>query len=163
MSRTASVDSRTYLPDESHGAEILDFVSALERAGVAAPEHRPAIVDADGTRTEIPDSMVQVLRQVAHALGQGQGVNVAPLNAMLTTQEAADYLGISRPTLVRILDRGDLPMERPGRHRYVRLRDLIAYQEQSRNRRRLALDEMTRASEDAGLYEATDGPPPAMR
>lgn len=163
MARNASADSRTYLPDEGHEAEILDFVEALERAGGSAPTRRPAIMAADGTQTEIPDSMVEVLRQVAQALGRGQGVNVAPLNAMLTTQEAADYLGISRPTFVRILDREEIPMQRPGRHRYVRLSDLLDYQERTRQKRRAALDEMVAVSEEADMYAATDGVAPRMR
>lgn len=164
MSRTsASVDSRTYLPDQGHEAEILDFISALERAGGQALQRRPAIVSSDGSQHEIPEAMVEVLRQVATALSAGMGVNVAPLNAMLTTQEAADFLGISRPTLVRILDRGEIPMEQPGRHRYVRLSDLLDYQQRARAKRRQALDDMVALSEDAGLYHATEGLPPAMR
>jgi excisionase family DNA binding protein len=93
----------------------------------------------------------------------GMGVNVAPLNATLTTQEAADYLGVSRPTVVRLLDAGEIPMSRPGRHRYVRLVDLIAYAERVRKTRANALDEMAREAEAAGLYDVLDGPPPAMR
>lgn len=164
MARTSvSIDAHTYLPDEEHGGEILDFVAALEQAGRQTARQRPALVGSDGRRTEIPESMVEVLRQVANALSRGMGVNVAPLNAMLTTQEAADFLGISRPTLVRILDREEIPMERPGRHRYVRLSDLIEYQDRTRRQRRAALDEMVRTSTEDGLYEATDGPPPPMR
>ena len=77
------------------------------------------LVGADGEHVVIPESMFPVLRQVAEALAQGMGVTVAPLNAMLTTQEAADFLGISRPTLVRVLERGEIPFQKPGRHRYV--------------------------------------------
>ncbi|MBK9102411.1 MAG: helix-turn-helix domain-containing protein [Austwickia sp.] len=164
MARTsASSNSTTFLPGHQDEAVILDFIGALERTGGRAPERRPAIVSADGTQHEIPEAMVDVLRQVAHALGAGMGVNVAPLNAMLTTQEAADFLGISRPTLVRILERGELPMEQPGRHRYVRLSDLLEYQQRSRADRRRALSDMVRLSEEVGLYEATDGPAPSMR
>lgn len=164
MPRTsASVNARTYLPDQEHEAEILDFIAALQGSGQSAPAHRPAIVEEDGTRHEIPASMVDVLRQVAEALSAGMGVNVAPLNAMLTTQEAADFLGISRPTFVRILERGEIPMEQPGRHRYVRLSDLLDYQNESRETRRQAFNDMVRAGVDSGLYDATDGIPPAMR
>lgn len=160
--RAATVGTRTYLPQGGHEAEIRAFVHVLERAGeLGGPG--PALVEGDGTRHPIPESMVGVLRQVAEALSAGLGVNVAPLNAMLTTQEAADFLGISRPTLVRILERGEIPMEKPGRHRYVRLSDLLTYQERARTSRREALDDMERASDEAGLYEATDGIPPAMR
>ncbi len=164
MPRTAAtVDTHTYLPDTGTEAQILDFVTALQRAGGHAPEHGPALVDGDNNRTEIPAAMVDVLRQVAEALGRGQGVTVAPLNTMMTTQEAADYLGISRPTFVRILDRGDIQMERPGRHRYVRLSDLLDYQARMRAERAEALDSMARDAESTGLYDATDAPPPPMR
>lgn len=164
MPRTAtSVDTRTYLPDADTEAQIIDFISALERAGGQAPEHLPALVDAAGRHTDIPAAMVDVLRQVTDALGHGLGVTVAPLNAMMTTQEAADFLGISRPTFVRILERGEIPMQRPGRHRYVRLSDLIAYQQRVQRRRSQLLATMAHDADAAGLYAATDCPPPPMR
>jgi len=90
-------------------------------------------------------------------------VSVIPQSARLTTQQAADYLGVSRPTIVRLLERGEIPMTKPGRHRYVQLQDLVTYREATRDRRRDILDAMTREAEDLGLYEATDGPPPPMR
>lgn len=163
MTRTASFAARTYLPDSGTEAQIIDFVRALERSGAQAPSIGPAIVDAEGRRSEIPPAMVDVLRQVAESLSRGQGVTVAPLNAMMTTQEAADYLGISRPTLVRILERGEIPMERPGRHRYVRLSDVLSYQKRVREMRAATLDAMAREAEHDGLYEATDALPPQMR
>lgn len=164
MSRAAAVPApRTYLTDDRDDAQILDFVRALEAAGVRAPEAMPSLVAADGTRFELPPAIYDVLKQVAEALAGGMGVAVAPLNAMLTTQEAADYLGVSRPTLVRMLDRGDLPMEKPGRHRFVRLSDLVAFQDQQRVARRRALSEMQRQGQEDGLYDATDGPAPRTR
>ena len=115
------------------------------------------------TRIELPDQLHAVLVQVAEALNQGLAVSVIPQSARLTTQQAADYLGVSRPTIVRLLERGEIPMTKPGRHRYVQLQDLVTYREAMRDRRRDILDAMTREAEDLGLYEATDGPPPPMR
>lgn len=163
MSRTAAAPTaHTYVPDVED-ALILDFAAALEAAGRRAPEAKPSLVDADGRRLELPDAMYDVLRQVAEALASGMGVTVAPMNALLTTQEAADYLGVSRPTLVRILERGDLPMERPGRHRFVRLSDLVAFQAAQRKERRGILKRMQQEGHEDGLYAVTDGaiPPPA--
>jgi excisionase family DNA binding protein len=91
------------------------------------------------------------------------GVNVAPLSAMLTTQEAADYLGISRPTLVRILERHEIPMEKPGRHRFVRLKDLVDYQDRMKEQRRTALEAMVADAEEDDLYAKTDRPAPTTR
>lgn len=161
--RSAASAARTYLTDDAEDAKILDFIRALETTGQAAPEQRPMLVSADGTRHELPPAMFDVLRQVASALASGMGVTVAPHNAMLTTQEAADFLGVSRPTVVRLLENGVLPMEKPGRHRFVRLSDLLAHQDAERCRRREVLDAAARAGEADGLYAATDGPPPQTR
>lgn len=160
---TAGSDARTYVPEDDQGAVIADFVRVLDEAGLAAVGSRPALVAADGERYELPESMFAVLRQVAEALPSGMGVRVAPLSARLTTQEAADHLGISRPTLVRILERGEIPMEKPGRHRFVRLKDLVDYQDRTRAERREALSAMVADAAEDGLYARTDGPPPRTR
>ena len=157
MTKTAAgPDIHTYVPEETVDPALIAF---LREAAAQAPE----LVGANGERLRLPQAMYDVLRQVAEALSNGMGVIVAPMNARLTTQEAADFLGISRPTLVRMLERGDIPMEKPGRHRFVRLADLVDYQQRQRQQRRSALDRMAREGEADGLYEATDGLPPRTR
>lgn len=164
MSRVAaSRNVQTYLPDNGPDAQIIDFVRALESSGGKAPATRPALVAPDGTRLEFPEAMYNALRQVAEALSSGMGVTVAPMNALLTTQEAAEFLGVTRPTLVRILERGDIPMEKPGRHRFVRLEDLIAYQQRLRDQRRSALEDMVTDALQDDLYTKTDRLPPRTR
>jgi excisionase family DNA binding protein len=96
-------------------------------------------------------------------MAHGQGVTVIPQNALLTTQEAAELLGISRPTLVRLLEDHEIPFEQRGRHRRVMLADLLAYQVSMRRERREALDRMAQEGQAAGLYEATAGPPVRTR
>ena len=73
---------------------------------------------------------------------------------MLTTSEAARLLGVSGPTVVRLLEAGEIPFERPARHRRVRLADVLAYRAQ--RARSAALDEMVRVSEEGGFYELPD-------
>ncbi len=90
-------------------------------------------------------------------------MSVAPLSAILTTRNAADYLGISRPNLVRILERGEIPMEKPGRHRFARLKDLGEYQERMGVQRRDALEQLVGDAEEGGLYERLDRPAPRTR
>lgn len=157
----ASNDTTTYTPD--HDADIIDFAAALESAGRQVAEVRPAILLPSGDRLEIPDELLDALLKVAAALAEGKGVTIAPMDAMLTTQQAADFLGVSRPTLVTMLERGDIPMEKPGRHRKVRLADLLKYQDELRTQRRAALERMVRDAEADDLYAKTDGPPPRTR
>lgn len=161
MSRTAARSMHTYVPDPNH-EELETFVRILAESGIG-PAGRPALVAADGTRHVIPESIFGALRQVADALSAGMGVTVAPMNALLTTQQAADFLGMSRPTFVRLLERGAIPMHKPGRHRFVTLEDLVAYQDRITHQRREALDAMVTDAEADDLYSATDGPAPRTR
>lgn len=86
---------------------------------------------------------------------QGGSVSVEPIDRQLTTRQAAELLGVSRNTLVRLLEENELPFERLGdsRHRRLRLNDVLAYRERKRNERRSRLDEMTRQADEAGLYD----------
>ncbi|GAB2688716.1 helix-turn-helix domain-containing protein [Thalassiella azotivora] len=82
-------------------------------------------------RTLVPgDDLDGVLEDIRHALDRGLSVTVTSHAATLTTQEAADVLGVSRPTLVRLLEQGRIPYDQPGRHRRVHLADVLAFQRQ---------------------------------
>src|SRR6185312_7657021 len=104
---TASVfdQKHTYVP--SQGADGVDFVGFLKASGRAVANAGPRLVAADGTGREIPEEIFAALLQISEALSAGRGVTVMPTDSQLTTQQAADYLGFSRPTLVKLLERGD--------------------------------------------------------
>jgi excisionase family DNA binding protein len=121
--------------------------------GSAGLRQAARLVAPGGTSVDLPPALFAVLAEVARAMLAGRAVTVSPTSARLTTQEAADLLGVSRPTLVKLLDRGDIAHERPGRHRRVRLDDLLRYQDRQRPERRAALRELTRSAQDAGLYD----------
>ncbi|QOR70990.1 helix-turn-helix domain-containing protein [Ruania alkalisoli] len=153
---------RTYVPSSETESVTEKFAEQLE-AMAAATTERPALIGPHNEEIPLPREAFEILLQVYEAMKHGLAIHVAPLNAQLTTQEAANYLGISRPTLVKLLESGAIPFIKPGRHRYVRIDDLIAYAEQLRNERAAALDEMARDAEDDGLYDLLDGPPPKTR
>ena len=70
---------------------------------------------------------------------------------MLSTQDAADLLGVSRPTVVKLLQSGEIPYTQPGRHRRIQLEDILDYQHRVRSERRDALAAMSaQAAEDDG-------------
>jgi excisionase family DNA binding protein len=72
-------------------------------------------------------------------LHAGKAVTIAPQTMKLTTQQAADLLGVSRPTVVRLITDGTLPAERIGNRHRLLLDDVLAYREQRRNRQYEAL------------------------
>lgn len=157
----AGKDAMTYVPQETYAASLTTLLAALHPG--ESSDKRPALVEVDGTRIEIPEPVFDALLDVVSALSRGEGISVVPRSAVLTTQDAADFLGISRPTLVKLLESGDIPFAKYGRHRKVTLADLLDYQDRSRKERSQALDDLVRAGQAQGMYEATDGPPPPMR
>jgi excisionase family DNA binding protein len=148
----STAEDRTLLPE--HRAEIAELRAFLDRVPQAS---EPAVLcGPDGTARTLPAEVYEALLVVVRALSEGKAVTVAPVNTTLTTQEAADLLGVSRPTFVKILDEGEIPFSRPGRHRRVLLTDVLAYQELRRAKRRSGLDRLVELTEGSGLY-GTDG------
>lgn len=139
------LDRTVFPPHEEHVLrELEDFLNSVPVARLRSPE---------GHETLIPDEVYEALRDVVEALARGMAITVAPHDTRLTTQEAADLLGISRPTFVKLLEQGELPYSQPGRHRRVLLTDVLDYQRRSREATRRGLNELVELSEDAGLYE----------
>lgn len=125
----------TYLPSEVDTDDLAEVRSFLEahasRGGDVAPRYL-LVGGREGEQVELPRPVYDALLLVAEALAAGKGVTVAPESALLTTQQAADLLGVSRPTVVRLADLGDIPVERHGNRRRIRLGDLLAYRERRR-------------------------------
>lgn len=130
--------------------------ATLERIEAALSEREgatPRLLTSDGETIELPESLIRLLRNAAHRLSEGQDVQLLATDAELTTQQAADLLNVSRPYLIRLLDGGTFPYHHVGSHRRIRLANLLAYKRQRDEQRREALHELTRLSQELGLYD----------
>jgi excisionase family DNA binding protein len=112
------------------------------------------LVTPEGEEHELPHSVYDVLVDVLHqVLVLGNTVKVMSVDAELTTQQAADLLNVSRPFLIKLLEKGDLEYRKVGTHRRIRLEDLLVYRYQRDADRRRLLDEITSESQALGLYD----------
>lgn len=114
-----------------------------------------ALLGPDGEQIPLPLEVYRTLTQIVEAMRAHRAVVVAPVDQKLSTQEAADYLGISRPTLIKLLESGKIPYETVdgSRHRRVELGDLLDYQSQRTVERRRTLQALVAGAEESGLYD----------
>lgn len=101
-----------------------------------------AIMEDAGVIVPLPARAVALMYQVLSAMAEGVPISVIPHEAELTTQQAADFLNVSRPYLIKLLDEGKIAHSKTGRHRRVLFKDVAAYKQQSRLARRDALAEL---------------------
>ncbi len=139
-----------YAPDqENQNVKELDEILAKQ-------EGVPGLVAPSGEVYELPHSVYEVLRDAVHELAQGVAITIMPMHSQVTTQRAADILGVSRPHLVKLLEREEIPYHMVGKHRRIRLVDLLVYKNQRDSKRRQILAQIKADSEELGLYDLED-------
>ena len=101
----------------------------------------------------VPREVAELIGEILTQLAAGRVVAAYPMHAELTTQQAADFLNVSRPHLVKVVDEGSIPHHKVGTDRRIYFKDLLAYRERQVEESRQALDELARVSEELGLYD----------
>ena len=114
------------------------------------PERSSVSVQVGDEMVVLPEKASRAVRALLRDLATGVPVHVVPVDAELTTQQAADLLGLSRTYVVRLIDQGSLPAHMAGTHRRLQASDVLAYRER-RAAKLAALEELTGADEDLGL------------
>lgn len=141
MVSAETVEAATFIPDDPDQlAPVVGFLASHERLRGASVTPSYALVGIDEhDRIELPQSVHQALTKVVAALHAGKAVTIAPQTMQLTTQQAADLLGVSRPTVVRLITDGVLPADRIGNRHRLLLDDVLAYRDERRFRQYEAL------------------------
>lgn len=114
------------------------------------PTAQIRVINSDQDVT-VPVTALRLLVDILAQMAQGNAVTIVPIHAELTTQQAADYLNVSRPFLIGLLEEGKIPFRKVGTHRRVRFKDLAKYREISLVDRKAAADELTRQAQELGL------------
>jgi len=102
----------------------------------------------------LPTSALRLLVDILGELAIGNAVKVVPVHAELTSQEAADMLNVSRPHLVKMLEEGAIPFTKTGRHRRIRVSDLMAFKQRREDESQEAMDALAQQAQELGMgYE----------
>ncbi|PTL59959.1 excisionase family DNA-binding protein [Paraconexibacter algicola] len=110
--------------------------------------YRPCLIGPDGSQVELPASAFEALAFVVRGMAAGQTITLMPTGKQLTTQQAAEMLHMSRPHLIKLLDRGEIAFEKVGTHRRLMVEDVLAYRAARQEAREQQLDELSQLSQD---------------
>jgi excisionase family DNA binding protein len=162
-----------FLDDKATGSKMSDVIDRLDskedvelakvaqRCIISALDNSRAvniaIIDEgaesieDAPQLRLPPKVLRLFADMLGSLAQGKAVAIMPKELDVTTQEAAMFLNVSRPYLVRLLDEGKIPFHKVGTHRRIRFEDVVAYKEARRQSSRKALQELVDQAQELDL------------
>ncbi|WP_426748633.1 helix-turn-helix domain-containing protein [Myxococcus faecalis] len=148
-----NLDHPVALPPEKRPiAEQIHRQLTQGKAASGARPKSPVLLFPNGAQVELPPEAAELLRTLFAALAKGEPVSIVPSRKALTTQQAADFLNISRQGLVNLCESGKIKYTRSVKHRRILFEDLLRYKQQRDEARASGLRELTQLSEDDEDY-----------
>ena len=132
-----------------HDRELLEKLK-----DVIDGNERPVLLGREGANIQFPEPLFHVLTKAVRMMASGQAIMLLSENEAFTTQAAANYLGMSRPHLVKLLEEGAINFHHVGTHRRIDMKDLKAFEAQRDAQRRMKLDALADKVKAAGLDSA---------
>ncbi len=147
------VPNEPTIPTAAEALLAREVSRALEQRH--AEEHTLSLLvtaaENEATTLELPRSAASLLVEILKQMAEGNAVSLVPVEPEITTQQAANLLCISRPYLVGMIEKGELPARMVGNQRRLPLKDVLAYRLENQAKRKEALAEMAALSQEMGL------------
>ncbi len=153
MNAHAILDFSDRLPNEveMRNAEELRSVLAKVVSRDAETELSLAFGKGEARNITLAPALAFTMLEVLRLVASGRGFRMIPVDAELTTQQAADLLNVSRPYLIKMLEEGQIAFKKIGRHRRIRAEDLFFYKATRDEEREKALADMATLDVELGL------------
>jgi excisionase family DNA binding protein len=141
------------LPPNAHEASRAR--TSMQLLSRYAREDQPLTVRVIDTEQdepiELPAGAVSLLMDILGAMASGQGITLIPENAELTTVQTAEILNVSRPFLIKLLESGEIPYRMVGKHRRIRMEDVMNYKQSIDQQRENVLDQLVKDAQEQDM------------
>lgn len=138
------------IANEEEALIAREAVARLKPLADAKQDVRLRVSESADIVVPLPAAAVAAITRILAAMAERRPVSVIPMDAELTTQQAADMLNVSRPHLTKLLDGGTIPHRKVGSHRRVLVADVLAFEAQARAAQSKAIDDMVAVSQELG-------------
>lgn len=135
--------------------QVASEVMSELKSAKGKPPAKYKLTNSSGFQIELSKGAFTLLVQILSEMSKGNGIMVMPIHAELTTQQAADFLNVSRPFIIGLLEKGQIPFRTVGRHRRVRLEDIVNYRKSIDSKRFAALDELAAQAQELNMGYGT--------
>jgi excisionase family DNA binding protein len=133
------------------GGTIKGATAKRKYVGGTTKSLTASLITGRATRIELPPQAVEAITKVLEQLAQGKEVTVAAKPVEMTTQQAAEFLRVSRPFLIGLLEKGEIPFRRVGAHRRVLYADLQTYKDAIDAKRLKVLEELAAQAQELNM------------
>lgn len=142
-------------PSKDEQRVALESYDALASVIKQLKSDNPEIeIEETQERIKIPLSALKLLGGILEAMSKGQPVSILPMATEVTTNKAAEILGCSRPHLVKLLEKGEIKYTKIGKHRRVKVEDVVAYKRKMKEVQKKHLIDIMKSDEETGLYDS---------
>jgi excisionase family DNA binding protein len=148
--KTQLIDSAPFIPSETEAALANESSRLLAACIGKGPTATLRVINGNEEIT-VPVAALKMLVDILANMAEGNAISIVPTHAELTTQEAADFIGVSRPYLVGLLQKGELKHHKVGTHRRVYFRDLLEFREKRKASSEAALNELAKQAQELGM------------
>ncbi|MEJ5055612.1 helix-turn-helix domain-containing protein [Sphingobacterium sp. MYb382] len=110
-------------------------------------------IEETHAKIKIPLKALKLLNDVLKAMSEGKPISILPIATEVTTQKAAEILGCSRPHIIKLIEAGEIPFTKVGKHRRILFEDVLKYKEQMKEQQRQHIIDIMNFDEELGLYD----------
>ena len=147
-----SIDIRK--PSKAEQRAALESYNALAASLEQLRSENPEIeIEETEEKIRIPISALKLLAIILKEISLGNPISIVPIATELTTQAVAEFLGCSRPHIVKLLEKGEIPFTKVGKHRRIKYEDVAIYKRKMKLRQRTKIQELMELDEESGLYD----------
>lgn len=142
-------------PSKEEQRTAMESYDALASTLKQLRSENPEIeIEETEEKIRIPISALRLLADILKQLSKGNPISIVPVATEMTTQAAAEFLGCSRPHVVKLVENGDIPFTKVGKHRRILYEDLVNYRKEMKSKQRDSISKLMEMDEKSGLYDS---------